>query len=166
MIQLNNKSIVSNQLSKNEIGAATKKLSELARKYLDNNNIKIPIITNSHSIFRLTNLIFYKFLPSIYPNITIREINGISRIVVAFLNDNSIEFNTLQILLSDPNIQLILRNALLNETNENSPITLDYSNSVLINYTPLSIANLLFLNPLNENKNIIKSLKNKSGIYC
>ena len=166
LVKLEDKGITNNQLSIKDVEEAVKKLNYLATNFLLKNNIKLPIFTNSHSMFRQTRFMLFNYLPTIYPNITLREINGISRIIIAWINDGTINFDTLHILLSDPNIELILKNALINENIETSPITLDFSNSILIHYSPLAIAYQLFLNPLSEKQNMTASLKNKSGVYC
>lgn len=166
LIKFKNKSTKSvRKLSNKNILDSVKILNKLANQFLIANKTKLPSIVQSHSMFKITYLKFSKFLPSLYSNISKREVKALARLSIAI--KHSMDLKTMNIVLSDPNIQLILRNFIKPGAKiPKYPLTLDYSKSVLVNYTPFALANIIFLNPLNEKDNIMTSLKNLSGIYC
>jgi group I intron endonuclease len=128
--------------------------------FLEKELIKIPV--SKYSLFKQKYFIFSKFLPTLYNNITNKEIVAISRLCSTIINEG--QLTSLQVLLSDPVVQQILLNSL--NQHKNLSKSLDFSNSILKNYTPFSIAHFLFINSEKEKKLILSSLKNKSGIYC
>ena len=95
-------------------------------------------------------------MPTVYSNITSKEINAISRLSSAVLLKRNLD--SFKLILTDPVINLILNNALSPQTRQN----IDFSNSILKNYTcaphPYNNAYCIFINAEKEREQILSTL--------
>nr|YP_009926578.1 hypothetical protein [Wolfiporia cocos]QNH92642.1 hypothetical protein [Wolfiporia cocos]QNH92719.1 hypothetical protein [Wolfiporia cocos] len=116
-------------LNEKDIKNSINNLVASGNKYLGKSSV-VPSPnqkSKSSSFFRLQNRV--KYLPTVYSNITSKEINAISRLSSAVLLKRNLD--SFKLILTDPLIKLILNNALSPQTRQN----IDFSNSILKNDT-------------------------------